>query len=135
MRDLKKSCSCEGIRRTRYQGRFSLGYFSFVRTKKSTLPLEGKTNSKKPLDSRLHGNDGHNKKAAGHDNGCDFDVQDARMSRVHGCTRATFSYLFFLSYKEKVHAAKMRQIVRTDDLHGSMPPQARYREVPSEIKT
>ena len=51
-------------------------------------------------------------------------------------TGATFfSYLFFRSYKEKAHAAKGRQIVRTDDLHGSMPPQARYREVPSEIKT
>ena len=30
-----------------------------------------------------------------------FDVQEARMSRVHGCTGATFSYLFFVRTKKR----------------------------------
>jgi hypothetical protein len=46
--------------------------------------------------------------SAGHDLRDSFDVQDARMSRVHGCTRATFWILFFSLYKEKYYAAKGR---------------------------
>ncbi|RKZ47772.1 MAG: hypothetical protein DRQ48_05905, partial [Gammaproteobacteria bacterium] len=46
--------------------------------------------------------------SAGHDLRGSFDVQDARMSRVHGCTRATFWILFFSLYKEKYHADKRR---------------------------
>ena len=37
---------------------FSLGYISFVCTKKSTLPIKGKTDYKKALDSRIRENDG-----------------------------------------------------------------------------
>jgi len=37
--------------------------------------------------------------------GAAFDVQDARMSRVHGCTRATFSCLFFGRAKKRYSPA------------------------------
>ncbi len=35
-----------------------------------------------------------------------FDVQEARMSRVHGCTRATLATSFFGQAKKKYLAAK-----------------------------
>ena len=38
-----------------------------------------------------------------------FDVQDARMSRVHGCTRATLGTSFFGQAKKKCLAAKRRK--------------------------
>ena len=45
--------------------------------------------------------------AAGHDiRGVFFDVQEARISRVHGCTRATLGTSFFGQAKKKYLAGK-----------------------------
>ena len=50
--------------------------------------------------------------SAGHDLRVSFDVQDARMSRVHGCTGATFWVLFFVQTKEKYFALKSETIAK-----------------------
>jgi hypothetical protein len=60
---------------------------------------------------------------------------------LHGCKGAAkasgvvfFWVLFFRPYKVKVPRRWRRKIVRIDDLHDSMSPKVRYKDVPSETK-
>ena len=91
---------------------FSLGYFSFVCTKKSTLPIKGKTDYKKALDSRIRENDGQRIEIPGINWIPAQDRYDEERPKsflgalISG--RVFFWVLFFSLYKEKYLAGQRR---------------------------